>query len=128
MIAMTRIAVGAFGLLMLLIGAQFWFDLDAALQTAGLEAGALAGRAIVRADVAGFFLTAGAIALYAAIRARGSCLWPVLVLLAITFVGRALTIFLDGFDPDSLRPMMIEAGAIALILLARRSWSREGAG
>jgi len=52
-------------------------------------------------------------------------LWPTLLLLIAAFVGRTLTLILDGSSPESFPPMIIEAVLIGLILYAQRNWNKD---
>lgn len=122
MVVASRIAVGLLGAAFIALALALWFDTDAMAARLGLEAPTLGGQATVRADVAGFFLTGGGFALFAAIEARASWLVPVIALLAAALLGRVLTLILSGVDATSFPPMVIEALAIALMLWCLRAW------
>ena len=125
MIMISRILVGAIGALFVLLAMGFWFNTDAAAAQVGLDVSTLAGRATVRADMAGYFLTGGGVSLFAAIRGNSSYLWPAMILLICAFVGRLLTLAINGYSPESLPPMVIEVVTMALIFYAQRNWNKE---
>jgi len=122
MIVVTRISIGVLGALFVLLALGFWFGTDALARKMGLDLTTLAGRATVRADVGGFFLTGGVISVYAAIKRNAAYLWPILLLLIAAISGRALTLILDGAEPASFPPMIVEALAIVLVVVCQRTW------
>lgn len=122
MIVVTRISIGVLGALFVLLALGFWFGTDALASKMGLDLTTLAGRATVRADVGGFFLTGGVISVYAAIKRNAAYLWPILLLLIAAISGRALTLILDGAEPASFPPMIVEALAIVLVVVCQRTW------
>jgi hypothetical protein len=124
MIIVTRILVGLLGALFLLLAFGLWFNTDAEAAKLGLSGLSIAGHATVRADIAGFFLTGGGVAVYAAIKRKAALLWPVLLLVTAAIAGRFLTLVLNGGDSSSYPPMIVEAVAIILILYCQRSWPR----
>jgi len=124
MVVVTRISIGVLGALFVLLALGFWFGTDALASKMGLDLTTLAGRATVRADVAAFFLTGGVISVYAAIKRNAAYLWPVLLLLVAAISGRALTLILDGAEPASFPPMIVEALAIVLVVVCQRTWPK----
>ena len=122
----TRLLIGALGALFVVIAIGFWFNTVEAAANVGLDVPSLAGKATVRADMAGYFMTGGGIALFAAWRQNAALLWPLLLLLATAFFGRALTIAGNGFAQEGVLPMVVEALSIVLILYAQRHWSKAG--
>lgn len=125
MILITRILIGAAGALFIALALGFWFNTAGAAANVGLIELDLNGKATVRADMAGYFIVGGGIAFYAAIRQNAAYLWPALLLLIAAFVGRTLTLIVDGSSPQSFAPMIIEAVMIALIIYAQRNWNRK---
>ncbi len=125
MVLVTRILIGAAGLLFVVLALGFWFNTTGSAADVGLIDLNLNGKATVRADMAGYFIVGGGIALYSAIKQNAAYLWPTLLLLAAAFVGRTLTLILDGATLESIPPMVIEAVLIALILYAQRNWNKE---
>ncbi len=124
MVVVTRISIGVLGALFVLLALGFWFGTDALASKMGLDLTTLAGRATVRADVGGFFLTGGVISVYAAIKRNAAYLWPILLLLIAAISGRALTLILDGAEPASFPPMIVEALAIVLVVVCQRTWPK----
>lgn len=124
MIMVTRILVGLLGALFLVLAFGLWFNTVAEAAKLGLSGLSIAGHATVRADIAGFFLTGGGIAVYGAIKRNAALLWPVLLLLVSAIAGRFLTLVLNGGDGSSYPPMIVEAVGILLILYCQRSWHK----
>ena len=112
--------VGVVGVLALLLAARIWLGPAQPAAQLGLEAIGGLGLATLRADVGGFFAAGGLFAVMAAIRNDGRLLTPTLALLALALTGRVITVALNGFEPQMLPPMVIEAVLVAILLLARR--------
>lgn len=115
-----RILTGLIGVLALLLAARIWLGPVEPAAKLGLEGIGALGRATLRADVGGFFAAGGLFALMGAIRADSRLLTPPLVLLALALAGRVVTVVLDGYAPDMLPPMIVEAVLVAVLFLARR--------
>ncbi len=115
-----RVIVGVIGVLALLVAARLWIGPAAPAAALGLTADGPLGLATLRADVAGFFAAGGLFALAGAIRGEGRLLTPPALLLGLALAGRVLTVAVDGYVPEMLPPMVIEAVLVAILLLARR--------
>jgi hypothetical protein len=118
----TRCAAGLLGALFVFIAFGLWFNIESAAAKLGLPNLTLAGKALVRADVAGFFLVGGGLTLFSAIKGNKSYLWPVILLVGTAFMGRALTLILNGSEAASFPPMIIEAVMVALLYYCQRTW------
>ncbi len=126
MIVVTRVLIGALGLLLFINGLNFLLNTGDAAQGSGLDIITLSGWATLRADVAGFFLIGGGISIFAAVKGNAGYLWPVLLLVAAAFFGRAVTIIVNGWDSATFVPMGIEVIIMGLIAYAQRVWSGKG--
>lgn len=124
MILLTRIILGALGLIMLFMGVQYWFDPLTAAGAYGVTAKGVAGAALLRADIGGFFLSAGAFALLATVPLRRFWLWPMLILFGCALAGRIITLAVSGVGEDGFTAIIVETVAIVLTVLALRSWPR----
>ncbi len=82
------------------------------------------GLATLRADFSGFFIGGSVFALLAAVRGRAAPLRVPLVLLALAFAGRCLSLVVDGVGPHALPPMAIEAAMLVVLGLAYRAFDR----
>ena len=121
---LPRILVALAALFFLVMGVQFWFALDTAVQGFGLGANGLIGRASIRADVGGFFIGGGLIALHAAWKRCPMCAGAAATLVGIALLGRIVSVLLDGGAPGGTPPMVVEAVIVAILLWARNSWKR----
>lgn len=118
--ALVRILAGGVGVLALLLAARIWLGPVEPAAKLGLQGSGGLGLATLRADVGGFFAAGGLFALLGAIRADARMLTPPLVLLGLALVGRLVTVLLDGYAPEMLAPMVVEAVLVAVLFLARR--------
>ena len=109
MAMVLRVVVGVVGLLGMLIAARIWMAPTEFAAQLGVEPAGPLGLATIRADMAGFFGGAGAIALFAAFKGRGGLLIAPLVLVGIALAGRLVTVAANGFTQDMGPPMAIEA-------------------
>ena len=125
MMMLSRLLLGAVGLLFLLVGAGLLFNTTEAAANMGLVELAAAGRGTVRADIAGFFIGGALIQLVAAFRRDPSLLWPVQLLLLLALAGRCLTLVLDGPVAAGVPGMGVEIVILMLLIWCKRLWVRE---
>jgi hypothetical protein len=130
MIQPLRIAVALVGLLNVVLGLLFlihpqWMAAQFYVSPIGSQ-----GLATIRADFTGFFLAAGVFALLGARSLRAEPLTVPIFLFAVAFIGRALSLLLDGVGPMAFPPMIAEAVMIAILCFAGRAFdaARPGAG
>ena len=112
--------VGLFGALGLLVALQLWLNPNAVATNLGLNVLGPIGTATIRADLAGFFGGAGALALAGAILGQARLLTAPLLLVALALAGRVLTVAMGGLTPEMVPPMVIEAVLIVVFALGRR--------
>lgn len=74
------------------------------------------GLATIRADFTAFFLVGGLFALLGAVRADPAPLKVPLLLLAIAFFGRTVSLVLDGVAPTAFPPMIAEAVMVLILV------------
>lgn len=117
-----RILTGALGLLGLAAAAAFWFNPDGTAQNFGLTLNGMIGQAVVRADLAGLFLSIGTFSLLAAIHQHGNYAKTALILTAAVFVGRLINFAVNGFAPALLPPIGIEVVMMAVYYAGARMW------
>lgn len=117
-----RILVALVAAFFIVMGLQFWFALDSAVQGFGFGPEGLIGRASVRADVGGFFIGGGLIAAHAAWRRCAMCAGAAATLVGIALLGRIVSLVLDGAAPGGTPPMVVEAVMLVILLWARKSW------
>lgn len=118
MLTVTRMAVGAVALLNLVIGLLFlvrpeWMAAQFYVTPQGSQ-----GLASIRADFTAFFLTAGLFALLGAQRLDPEPLKVPVLLFAIAFLGRTVSLIFDGVGPAAFQPMVAEAVMIGILLSA----------
>ncbi|MGJ8536180.1 MAG: DUF4345 family protein [Parasphingopyxis sp.] len=116
-----RILIGLLGLLYSVIGTGYLLQPTALATSFFVEPVGVQGLATLRADFSAFFLTTGLFALYAAAKSRPGALVAPLFLVAIAFIGRIVSLALDGMAPTALQPMVVEALTIVIFLLGYRS-------
>jgi hypothetical protein len=114
-----RVLVGVIGVLALLLAIRIWLGPTEPAARLGLQAVGGLGLSTLRADVGGFFAAGGLFALMGAIRSDARLLTPPLVLLALALAGRVLTVGLNGYAPEMLQPMVVEAVLVTVLFLAR---------
>src|SRR5690242_9346391 len=104
-----RVVIGLSGLLFL--GLAIGFLLDPARAASNLGVGALAplGLATLRGDFLGFFGAGGALTLIGAVRNDARFLTAPLLMIALTLLGRLITVAVSGFDPAMGPPVAVEA-------------------
>jgi glycosyltransferase involved in cell wall biosynthesis len=118
----VRLLVGLIGAASLLAALTFWLNMEALLKGFGIEPVGLVGRATVRADMAGLFLTIAVMALMAAWKRSRMWALGALVPIIAAIAGRLVGVMIDGTAPEIWPPIMIEAFGIAVLLWARSVW------
>ena len=83
------------------------------------------GLATIRADFPGFFLTAGAFALWGALERNPDWLKVPMVLLGVAFVGRTISLVADGVSPGAFPPMIAEAVMVVILYAATRALAQS---
>ncbi len=117
---LLRIVLGLAGLLFIVIGLAFWANPATPAARFGLEAANALGTSTLRADMASFFGVGGLLTLVAVVRSNARLLTAPLLMIAIALTGRIITVIIDGYTPDMMEPMVIEAVLVALLAAARR--------
>lgn len=115
-----RIVLGLAGLVFVVMGLAFWANPATPAARLGIEAANALGTSSLRADMAAFFGVAGGLTLLAAVRANARLLTAPLLMIAIALTGRVITVAVDGYTPDMMQPMVIEAVLLALLAAGRR--------
>jgi hypothetical protein len=112
--------IGIVGVLAVLLALQFWLHPAAPAAKLGLSPLGDLGLSTIRADMAGFFGAAGVLALIAAIRNQGAWLTAPLLMVAIALTGRVVNVIAQGWSPDFMQPMAVEAVLVVLFAAGRR--------
>ncbi|MBN8607953.1 MAG: DUF4345 family protein [Caulobacterales bacterium] len=115
-----RIVLGLAGLVFVVMGIAFWANPAAPAARLGIEAASALGTSSLRADMAAFFGVAGGLTLLAAVRSNARLLTAPLLMIAIALAGRIITVIVDGYTPDMMQPMVIEAVLLGLLAAGRR--------
>lgn len=115
-----RGVVGLVGVLAVLLALQFWLHPAAPAAKLGISPLGVLGLSTIRADMAGFFGGAGVMALAAAIRNDGRWLTPPLLLVAIALTGRIINVIFQGWSPELLQSMVVEAVLVVLFAAGGR--------
>ncbi len=109
-----RVLIAGFGVLLLSMGIQYLWDPAGSAAQYGLAVSEEIGLATLRADMGAFFCGSGGLALAAAALNRPAWLLAPTVLMALAFVGRVITLAVDGADPGTFVPMAVEAVMVVL--------------
>ena len=128
MILLSRALVCIIGLLSLLSVWPHWFNLDGLVVDRGIQAIGVIGRANIRADIGGIFLSIGLFSLVAAIQKSPQWLLAAILLTGGALFGRFVSVFQDGYSTRVGSPMLIEAAVIAIFLAAYRIWKKSPEG
>ncbi|MDX5983592.1 DUF4345 family protein [Sphingomonas echinoides] len=120
---LMRAVVGLVGLFNIALGMAFLFDPAQAVARFFLTPLGTQGLATVRADFTAFFITGGVFALLGAWREETAPLRVSLSLLGVAIGGRVVSLVLDGAPNTAFPPISVEAGMIAVLLLASRTFA-----
>jgi hypothetical protein len=115
-----RALVGIAGMLAVLVALGFWINPDMLALKFGIAPLGALGFSTLRADFGALFGGVGAFAIAAAVRNNARFLSAPLLLIAIGFSGRLLTIALSGYDASMLQPMATEVMLITLFAAGRK--------
>lgn len=124
MTMVIRGLIGLMSLLFLLIGLQFLAMPAEAAKGFFLTADGSQGLATLRADFPGFFIGGAVFALIGAIRQQAAPLYAPLLLLALAFIGRCVSLAVDGMGPMAIPPMVVEAFGVALLFTGTRVFAK----
>jgi hypothetical protein len=115
----VRLLAGIAGLLAVVIALGFWINPDLLAVKFGIAPQGPLGFSTLRADFGALFAGTGVLAIAAAVRNNARLLTAPLLLIAIGFAGRLLTIALSGYDASMLQPMAVEVALIAIFAAGR---------
>jgi hypothetical protein len=107
-------------MLAVLVALGFWINPDMLALKFGIAPQGALGFSTLRADFGALFGGVGAFAIAAAVRNNARFLSAPLLLIAIGFSGRLLTIALSGYDASLLQPMATEVMLITLFAAGRK--------
>ncbi|MEN9288905.1 MAG: hypothetical protein RL764_2087 [Pseudomonadota bacterium] len=128
MVKTARALVVLMGVVSLATALGLWFRVDDIMPKIGLAAsdlaGGLAGRATVRADIAGLFGGMGIALLLAGLRQSRHWANVALIFVSVAISGRLISLLIDGAAPAIWPPIFIEAAIIAVLFGYRRGLSR----
>lgn len=119
MTAALKIAAAIPALAFILLGLSWWVAPVFAAEQLGMDLLGGVGLTSQIADLASFFLTAGACVLIGVATRRALWFYPAIMLLAIAMVGRLIAWLVHG-GALTLDMMAVEATVIAILLLASR--------
>jgi hypothetical protein len=118
--------IGLLGLFNMAIGLMFLLTPMKAAAGFFIAPINIQGFATIRADFPGFFIGASLFAMYGAWKARGAPLLVPLVLIAIAFSGRIVSIFADGTSATTFPPMIAELAMMSLLGWGYRTFGHNG--
>ena len=124
MTMVIRGLIGLMSLLFLVIGVQFLAMPAEAAKAFFLTADGSQGLATLRADFPGFFIGGAVFALIGAVRQQAAPLYPPMLLLGTAFIGRCISLAVDGMGPMAIPPMVVEAFGVALLFTGTRVFGK----
>lgn len=108
------------GLLFLVLGLQFLIMPADAGASFALAPDGPAGLAVLRADFPALFFVGGGAMIWGAWKRNGDLLLIPALLFGIALFGRCVSLIADGAAPGFWTPMLVEAVAVILCLVASR--------
>ncbi len=108
------------GIGFVMVGIGFLVDPEGTGASFGLAARGIEGLAVLRADMTAFFMVAGLAMLYGAWKRNGDAMLVAALLLATAFIGRLVSMVIDGVYPQFWLPMLGEALVVVITLIASR--------
>ncbi|ANY21429.1 hypothetical protein A6F68_02949 [Tsuneonella dongtanensis] len=108
------------GLMFLVLGLNFLLMPASAATGFGLSPDGAAGLAVLRADFPALFFVGGGAMIWGAWKRNGDLLLVPAAIFGIALFGRLISIFADGTAPGFWFPMLVEAAAVILSLIASR--------
>ena len=108
------------GLMFLVLGFNFLIMPASAGASFALLPDGAAGLAVLRADLPALFFVGGGAMLWGAWKRNGDLLLVPAAIFGIALLGRLISVFADGTAPGFWFPMLVEATAVVLTLIASR--------
>lgn len=115
MVMFSRLVVGLIGLLSVFSVLQHWFAVETLAETRGIQTIGAIGAANIRADIGGLFLAIAVFALIAAWKRSPQWLLATWLLPALAFLGRIVSVGLDGIGPRVIEPMIVEVVILTIL-------------
>jgi hypothetical protein len=116
---LLRLAVLITGLALIVIGLIAVTEPGRVAAGLGITSVNEVGAASLRADLFGFFATAGLLATLAAVRQTPELLTAPLLLMSLALIGRVVALFVAPFEMTLLPPMAAEAVMVFVFGAAR---------
>ena len=108
------------GLMFLVLGLNFLIMPASAATGFNLAPDGPGGLAVLRADFPALFFVGGGAMIWGAWKRNGDLLLVPAAIFGIALFGRLVSVFADGTAPGFWFPMMVEAAAVVLTLIASR--------
>jgi peptidoglycan/LPS O-acetylase OafA/YrhL len=108
------------GLFFLVLGAGFLLMPHSTVASFHLMPDGAGGAAVLRADFPALFFVGGGAMLWGAWKRNGDLLLVPAALFGIALFGRIVSLFADGTYPQFWSPMLVEAAAVILCVIASR--------
>jgi len=108
------------GLFFLVMGLGFLIMPASTVTSFHLAADGAGGLAVLRADFPALFFVGGGAMIWGAWKRNGDLLLVPAAIFGVALVGRIVSVFADGTYPGFLPPMVVEAVAVILSLVASR--------
>lgn len=124
MVMVSRLLVGLIGLLSAVSVIQHWFAVETLADARGIETIGAIGAANIRADIGGLFLAIAVFALIAAWKRSAFWLLATWLLPALAFLGRIVSVGLDGIGPRVIEPMIVEVFVLTILGSVYLYWKK----
>jgi len=112
---LSKTLVGLVALFFVVWGVRFYFTPDAMAQAFSVVPTGIAGLATVRGDLGGAFLATGVFAALGVWKGAAHWLWSAIIVIGAIAVGRIVGFVVDGTDPMTIMPFVVELVFIAML-------------
>ena len=116
----SKILVGLVALFFVVWGVRFYFTPEAMAGAFSIVPSGVAGLATVRGDLGGAFMATGLFAVLGIWKGAAHWLWAAIGVIGSIAVGRIVGFALDGTDPMTIVPFVVELVFIAVLFFGAR--------
>jgi len=115
-----KILVALIAIPLLIGGAKAMFDPTGLVERLAVQPAGIAGLSTIRGGIGGLLMGSGAMIVVGLVRKNTEWFLAVAVLMAVATLGRVVGLGLDGVVPAAIKPTVIEAVIVAVMLAAHR--------
>ena len=127
----ARVLAGIVALLFLIFGFRYMFFPESVMTAAGIEAISIQGMATIRAFIGGGLLTFGILlVMHTVIHQQTGALRFSILFLVLSIVGRLVSLFVDGSDPEAIRNLvpvtiLLVLSIVSLVMFQKSDDTRD---